>query len=47
MFDEDISPPVRITYQNTTHVEFDVVNTFNATFKSVFTEYYTKRFGGN
>jgi hypothetical protein len=44
MFDEDTSP-IRITSQNNTHVEFKVVNTFSATFKSVFTEYDTGMFG--
>jgi hypothetical protein len=46
MFDEDTSP-IRITSQNTTGVEFDVVNTFNATFTSVFTQYDTGTFGQN
>jgi hypothetical protein len=44
MFDKDTSP-IRITSQNNTHVEFKVVNTFSATFKSVFTEYDTGMFG--
>ena len=40
MYDEDISPII-ITSQNTTYVEFKVVNTFSAAFKSVYTEYDT------
>lgn len=44
MFDDHTSP-IRITFQNTTYVEFEVVNTFEHTFTSVHVEYYTGTFG--
>jgi len=37
--------PITITFQNTTHVAFKVVNTFGSTVSSVFTEYHTGSFG--
>jgi hypothetical protein len=39
------APPISITFQNTTHVAFKVVNTFGNTVSSVFTEYHTGSFG--
>ena len=44
MFDEG-THPIRITSQNTTYVNFEVVNAFDATFTSVFTLYTTGTFG--
>ena len=44
LFDEG-TPPIRITSQNTTYVNFEVANTFDATFTSVFTLYTTGNFG--
>merc|ERR1712232_1222944 len=39
------APPVTITFQNTTHVEFKVENTFGTTISSVFTQYHSGSFG--
>lgn len=39
------APPVTITFQNTTHVEFKVENTFGSTISSVFTQYHSGDFG--
>jgi len=39
------TPPIRITSQNGTYVDFEVANTFDATFTSVFTLYTTGNFG--
>jgi len=38
-------PPIKITSQNTTHVRFKVVNSWNRTFKYFFTEYHAGSFG--
>lgn len=38
-------PPIKITFQNTTHVKFEVENTFATTVSSIFTEYHTGSFG--
>jgi hypothetical protein len=37
--------PITITYQNTTHVEFYVENTFTQTVSSVYTQYHSGSFG--
>lgn len=37
--------PVEITFQNTTHVGFRVINTFSSTVSSVFTQYHSGSFG--
>jgi len=39
------TPPVTITFQNGTHVEFKVENTFGTTISSVFTQYHSGSFG--
>jgi hypothetical protein len=39
------APPVRITFQNTTHVGFKVENTFEFSASSIFTQYHTGSFG--
>ena len=39
------APPIEITFQNTTHVGFKIVNTWDTTFSNVFTEYHEGGFG--
>jgi hypothetical protein len=41
----DGSPPIEITFQNTTHVGFKVTNTWETTFTSVYTQYHFGGFG--
>jgi len=36
----DGAPPIEITFQNTTHVGFKVINTWNTTLTHVYTEYH-------
>lgn len=38
-------PPIEITFQNTTHVGFKVVNTWDTSFNYVYTEYHEGNFG--
>jgi hypothetical protein len=39
------APPIEITFQNTTHVGFKVINTWDTTFTNVYTEYHEGGFG--
>jgi len=39
------APPIEITFQNTTHVGFKVINTWETTFTHVYTEYHEGGFG--
>jgi len=39
------APPIEITFQNTTHVGFKVVNTWETSFTHVYTEYHEGNFG--
>lgn len=39
------NPPIEITSQNTTHVGFKVVNSWNRTFEYFYTEYHAGSFG--
>jgi len=41
----DGAPPIQITFQNTTHVSFKVINTWETTFTSVYTQYHEGGFG--
>lgn len=41
----DGSPPIQITFQNTTHVRFKVINTWETTFTNVYTQYHEGGFG--
>merc|ERR1712176_1700017 len=38
-------PPIQITFQNTTHVSFKVINTWETTFTNVYTQYHEGHFG--
>merc|ERR1719379_1676446 len=39
------SPPIQITFQNTTHVSFKVINTWETSFTNVYTQYHEGGFG--
>jgi len=39
------APPIEITFQNSTHVGFKVINTWETSFNYVFTEYHEGAFG--
>jgi len=39
------APPIQITFQNTTHVRFKVINTWETTFTNVYTQYHEGNFG--
>lgn len=41
----DDAPPIQITFQNTTHVSFKVINTWQTTFTNVYTQYHEGGFG--
>jgi len=41
----DGAPPIKITFQNTTHVKFTVTNTWETTFTNVYTQYHEGGFG--